>query len=47
MRAGSQRGRGQRVFDGQELTHGLFEVHVCGGHKPPAHAYVAVRYRGY
>ena len=36
-----------RVFDGRELMRGLFEVHVCGGHKPPANAYVAVRYRGY
>jgi hypothetical protein len=36
-----------RVFDGKELMRGLFEVHVCGGHKPPANAYVAVRYRGY
>jgi hypothetical protein len=35
------------VFDRRELMRGLFEVHVCGGHKPPAHAYVAVRYRGY
>jgi hypothetical protein len=35
------------VFDGRELMRGLFEVHVCGGHKPPAHAYVAVKYRGY
>ncbi len=36
-----------RVFDGRELMRGLFEVHVCGGHKPPANAYVAVCYRGY
>jgi hypothetical protein len=37
------------VFDGRELTRGLFEVHVCKGakHKPPASAYVAVKYRGY
>jgi hypothetical protein len=37
------------VFDGRELMRGLFEVHVCKGpkHKPPASAYVAVRYRGY
>jgi hypothetical protein len=32
---------------GPELTRGLFEVHVCGGHKPPPNAYVAVHYRGY
>jgi hypothetical protein len=32
------------VFDGRELTRGLFEVHVCKGpkHKPPPSAYVAV-----
>jgi hypothetical protein len=36
-----------KVFDGRELTRGLFEVHACKGHKPPANAYVAVRYRGY
>jgi hypothetical protein len=36
-----------RVFDGRELTRGLFEVHVCKGHKPPATAYVAVKYRDY
>ena len=35
------------VIDGRELTRGLFEVHVCKGHKPPASAYVAVYYRGY
>src|SRR5262249_31341693 len=33
--------------DGAELTRGLFEVHACAGHRPPATAYVAVRYRGY
>jgi hypothetical protein len=32
---------------GQELTRGLFEVHVSGGHKPPPTAYVAIKYRGY
>jgi hypothetical protein len=36
-----------RVLDGRELLRGLFEVHVCGGHKPPPNAFVAVRYRGY
>jgi hypothetical protein len=35
------------VVDGRELTRGLFEVHVCQGHKPPASAYVAVKYCGY
>jgi hypothetical protein len=33
--------------DGADLTRGLFEVHVCKGHKPPVSAYVAVNYRGY
>jgi hypothetical protein len=32
---------------GPELTRGLFEVHVSGGHKPPPTAYVAIKYRGY
>ena len=36
-----------RVFDSREVTHGVFEVHVCKGHKPPAAAYIAVHYRGY
>ena len=36
-----------KVIDGRELTRGLFEVHVCKGHKPPASAYVAVKYRDY
>jgi hypothetical protein len=36
-----------RMIDGRELLRGLFEVHVCGGHKPPANAFVAVKYRGY
>jgi hypothetical protein len=36
-----------RVVDGLELTRGLFEVHVCAGHKPPANAFVAVRRCGY
>jgi hypothetical protein len=33
--------------DGQEITRGLFEVHVCQGHKPPPTAFAAVKYRGY
>jgi hypothetical protein len=33
--------------DGREATGGLFAVHATAGHKPPANAYVAVRYRGY
>jgi hypothetical protein len=33
--------------DGREATGGLFVVHTAAGHKPPANAYVAVRYRGY
>ena len=36
-----------RVFDAQQVTRGLFEVHACKGHKPPPNAYVAVPYRGY
>jgi hypothetical protein len=36
-----------RGVDGREITRGLFEVHVCHGHKPPALAFVAVHYRGY
>lgn len=36
-----------RVFDDRELTRGLFEVHVCKGHKPPPCAYISVHYRGY
>jgi hypothetical protein len=35
-----------RVLDRREVTRGLFEVHVAKGHKPPATAYVAVKYRG-
>jgi hypothetical protein len=38
--------RGQ-VFDMRAVTRGLFEVHAARGHKPPATAYVAVKYRGY
>jgi hypothetical protein len=34
-----------RAGDPRELTGGLFEVHVCQGHKPPPNAYVAVKYR--
>jgi hypothetical protein len=34
-----------RVVDGRVITRGLFEVHVCHGHKPPKTAYVAVHYR--
>jgi hypothetical protein len=34
-------------FDAQATTAGLFEVHVCKGHKPPPTAYVAVKYRDY
>jgi hypothetical protein len=35
------------VFDGREVTRGLFEVHVAKGLRPPRCAYVAVKYRGY
>jgi hypothetical protein len=34
-------------FDAREVTRGLFEVHVSKGHKPPATAYIAVKYRGW
>ena len=34
-----------RVVDPSEITRGLFEVHVCQGHRPPSNAYVAVKYR--
>jgi hypothetical protein len=37
----------QLAPDGGDFTRGLFEVHVCGGHKPPPAAFVAVKYRGY
>jgi hypothetical protein len=40
-------GEGGVVFDLREVTRGLFEVHTCKGHKPPADAYLAVRYRGW
>jgi hypothetical protein len=36
-----------KAVDGRAVTAGLFEVHASKGHKPPATAYVAVRYRGY
>jgi hypothetical protein len=36
-----------RVFEGRELTRGLFEVNVSPGHKRPANAFVAVRRLGY
>jgi hypothetical protein len=36
-----------RPFDAREITRGLFEVHVCKGHKPPPTAFVSVHYRGY
>lgn len=35
------------VFDGRELTRGLFEVHAAKGHKPPRCAFVAIKYRGW
>jgi hypothetical protein len=34
-------------LDGRELTRGIFEVHACKGHKPPATAYLAVKHRDY
>jgi hypothetical protein len=34
-------------FDERAITEGLFSVHACRGHKPPAFAFVAVRYRDY
>jgi hypothetical protein len=36
-----------KVFDTRAITHGLFAVHACKGHKPPPGAYVAIHYRGY
>jgi hypothetical protein len=36
-----------RVFDGREVTRGLFEVHAGKGPCPPPHAYAAVKYRGW
>ncbi len=35
------------TFDTRAITQGLFEIHTCKGHKPPAVAYAAVKYRGY
>ncbi|MBV8267553.1 MAG: hypothetical protein JO252_14605 [Planctomycetaceae bacterium] len=34
-------------FDTRAVTEGLFTVHACKGHKPPATAFVAVKYRDY
>ncbi len=36
-----------RLFDTRAVTEGVFTVHACAGHKPPATAAVAVRYRDY
>jgi hypothetical protein len=36
-----------KVFDARAVTAGLIEVHASKEHKPPATAYVAVKYRGY
>jgi hypothetical protein len=36
-----------KPLDSRELTRGLFEVHACKGHKPPATAYLAIKNRGY
>lgn len=36
-----------RPCDRPEITRGLFAVHTCEGHNPPANAYLAIRYRGY
>jgi hypothetical protein len=33
--------------DLRAVTAGLFTVHASGAHKPPSHAYAAVKYRGY
>src|SRR5262249_52622997 len=33
--------------DGSQITRGLLEVHVAGGHKPPPGAFVAVKHRGW
>jgi hypothetical protein len=35
------------LFDSRVVTEGLFTVHSCTGHKPPATAYVAIKHRGY
>jgi hypothetical protein len=34
-------------FDSRTVTDGLFTVHSCKTHKPPATAYVAIFHRGY
>jgi hypothetical protein len=34
-------------FDGRAITQGLFTVHAATGHRPPPHAFVAVRFRDY
>jgi hypothetical protein len=34
-------------FDSRAVTDGLFRVHSCKAHKPPATAYVAIFHRGY
>ena len=36
-----------RPFDGRAITADLFTVHACRGHKPPATAFVAIKYRDY
>ena len=36
-----------RPFDGRVITADLFTVHAYGGHKPPATAFVAIKYRDY
>jgi hypothetical protein len=35
------------LFDGRAITADLFTVHAHRGHKPPATAFVAIRYRDY
>ena len=34
-----------QTIDPRDVTRGIFEVHVCQGHRPPSNAYVAVKYR--
>ena len=41
------RGPDGKPFNGQAITEGLFKVHACRGHNPPANAFVAVKYRDY
>ena len=36
-----------KVVDPREITRGVFEAHVCQGHRPPPNAYVAVKYRDF